>query len=160
MDIEDGGKNIYYKEPYILNQTFYNTGYLKCGQGKVHRIIAETFIPNPENKPSVNHKDGNKANNELDNLEWATYSEQQIHAIKIGLVGPMTEKQRIARHNNGIRNVKFMHPNISEQNKGRRWLTNDKENRFVKDKNLIKDLLSQGYRFGYNSSLRGGGHNV
>lgn len=53
-----------------------------------------------------------------------------------------------------------MCPNISEQNKGRRWLTNDKENRFVKDKNLIKDLLSQGYRFGYNSSLRGGGHNV
>lgn len=72
----------------------------------------------------------------------------------------MTEKQRMARHNNGIRNIKFMCPNISEQNKGRRWLTNDKENRFVKDKNLIKDLLSQGYRFGYNSSLRGGGHNV
>jgi len=46
----------------------------------VHRIIAETFIPNPDGKPIVNHKDGNKLNNSIDNLEWSTYSENLKHA--------------------------------------------------------------------------------
>lgn len=46
----------------------------------VHRIIAQTFLPNPENKPTVNHKDGNPSNNHLSNLEWATWSENECHA--------------------------------------------------------------------------------
>lgn len=51
----------------------------------VHRIVAETFIPNPENLPQVNHKDGNPLNNCVKNLEWVTNSGNQAHAYKTGL---------------------------------------------------------------------------
>ncbi len=60
---------------------------LLCKDGKakdfyIHRLVAETFIPNPNNKPTVNHKDGNKLNNTLSNLEWNTHSENALHSYE------------------------------------------------------------------------------
>lgn len=52
---------------------------------RVHKAVAETFIPNLESKPEVNHKDGNKLNNCISNLEWATSSENTVHAYNTGL---------------------------------------------------------------------------
>jgi hypothetical protein len=52
---------------------------------RVHRLVAQAWIPNPHNKKFINHKDGNKLNNHIDNLEWVTSKENNQHAIKTGL---------------------------------------------------------------------------
>ena len=55
----------------------------KRGWYRVHKAVAQAFISNDENKPTINHKDGNKKNNNINNLEWATYKEQMEHSTKI-----------------------------------------------------------------------------
>ena len=60
----------------------------RLGTQNLHRLLATTFIENPENKPYVNHKNGDKLDNWLGNLEWVTPSENQLHAIKLKLCKP------------------------------------------------------------------------
>lgn len=75
----------------VLKPIKKSSGYYEVSLGRVdnkqcgfliHRLVAKAFIENPENKPVVNHKDLDKLNNSLENLEWCTYSENRIHYLK------------------------------------------------------------------------------
>ena len=92
-------QNIYLEEKLLQNQNngngYFKVHLFKNGRTKdkyIHRLVAEAFISNPENKKEVNHKDGDKANNFVENLEWVTPSENQKHACKIGLHLPFEIK--------------------------------------------------------------------
>ena len=77
-----------------------------CKNGKVknrmiHRLVAEHFIDNPDNKPQVNHKDGNRKNPNMNNLEWMTCSENHSHAVNyLGKKVPTPFKDKFGKYHN------------------------------------------------------------
>lgn len=93
--------NRYIDDIHILKQSINKYGYCKVtlqknGKKKmfsVHRLVAETFISNPSNLPQVNHKDGNKLNNNIWNLEWCTSHQNILHAVSTGLRVKTTNKK-------------------------------------------------------------------
>jgi hypothetical protein len=95
-------------KPWLNSNGYYYVDVLINGvttKKAVHRLIAEEFIPNPLNKKQVNHIDGNKLNNSLNNLEWSTCSENLKHAFDKGLK-IIPEKQKKAASILGIKSRK------------------------------------------------------
>ena len=80
----------------------------------IHRLVAETFLPKDGERNVVNHKDGNKHNNTVENLEWVTYSENSKHAVRTGLLnmepfiiaGSTARKKKIAQINASGKTIK------------------------------------------------------
>ena len=90
-DISNYGNFYSNRKEYFLKPVIKNNGYAvvefgsRHGQKTVHRLVAIHFIPNPLDLPQINHKDGDKSNNRVDNLEWCTASHNAIHAHRSGL---------------------------------------------------------------------------
>lgn len=106
LQVTDDGR-VFTKDRYVLNNgtpvlrkgreltpTDNGTGYFQVKfqiDGKkyhkyIHRLVAENFLPNPENKSDVNHINGDKSKNNVENLEWVSHSENILHALKTGLL--------------------------------------------------------------------------
>lgn len=87
----------------------------------IHRLVAMAFIPNPENKPYVNHIDGNKLNNHVSNLEWANCSENMLHAYRTGIAisqkGSKCHKSKMTESNVlAIRRLYKRNPFVNRRN--------------------------------------------
>ena len=92
---ENGQIRVNYKDCiniYELNG--YDTISYKNKTLYVHRLIAEAFIPNPNNYPCINHINGNKKDNRIENLEWCTYSHNNKEAYKLGLKKPASQTNK------------------------------------------------------------------
>lgn len=84
------------KDPYWTVTMRSNSG--KFLKRSVHRLLMLAFVPNPEGKAHVNHIDGDKTNNNMDNLEWATPKENALHAIRIGLTDTQATSKEVHQY--------------------------------------------------------------
>ena len=103
--IKGKGHSLQFKKGRILKPMKDNNGYLKvklCKDGKekaftVHRLVAEAFLPNPHNYPCVNHKDENKQNNNVSNLEWCSAQYNNTYGTRIERVAEKTTNGKCSK---------------------------------------------------------------
>lgn len=91
--VNAAGRTRYYKGKVLAlkGEPYYNVALAKqqkCLTRRIHRLVAEAFIPNPDNLPCIDHIDCNKKNNRVDNLRWCSYAENTRYASENGLIHP------------------------------------------------------------------------
>lgn len=136
--IRSNGRPHYVKEK-ILSQCVDDKGYLRCGIGKIHKLVAEAFVPNPNGYTVVHHKDHNQTNNRPTNLEWVdenTHNKMHSNLQKIippkvvyqytldgELVGIYSSTQEAAKMNEGYNfsNIARCCRGVQRTYKGYKW---------------------------------------
>ena len=114
-------RNGYVKKPSIGKRGYPVVSLQKDGKQYVrtiHILLARTYIPNPENKPEVNHKNGNKEDFSLDNLEWTTSKENSIHAVTTGLLPPTNEKEVIQYSDDMVELARYVSASAASRETG------------------------------------------
>ena len=100
------------KSQYVGSTGYYMVSFSYGGKSKpqrVHRLLASTYIVGSDEKSCINHKDGNKLNNDLDNLEWCTHAENMKHAFNTGLANNTGENNGQAKLNAvKVREIKIL----------------------------------------------------
>ena len=128
-----------------------------CGKNKnirIHRCVAETFIPNPNHLEIVNHRDGNKKNNQLENLEWCSREYNYEHAVDMELINPIhtwrfasdSHYGQYRGSNNGMaklteQDVKFIRENYIPKGKGQKCNCKELANYFGVSVGLISRIV-------------------
>lgn len=125
-----------------------------CGKHeRIHRLVAKVFLPNPQNKPFVNHRDGNKENNKVSNLEWCTPRENSLLASKNGQLRGGFRKRPIVAVNTKTGKEKYF--NSQSEAAEEFGIDNSEVNKVLHGKRKT----SHGYRFyfleNYNPEIVG-----
>ena len=138
----------------IIKQSYHNDGYPMVSlidnnhirhTIKVHTIVADTFIPNLNNYTEINHKDEDKTNNKVENLEWCTKGYNNVYnqkAVKIGLKLRNNDRSKPIEALDAEGNVLYSFPSVMEAS---RWLSDKKR----ADSNIISGIKKHQKRYGY-----------
>ena len=152
------------KKPTLnKNNGYYYVDFYENNKRKkypIHRLVAENFIPNPLNKPTVDHKDGNRTNNSIKNLRWATYSEQNsrfnVNGVRSQKIKVTHYKEKRKKRGGGheawldIDNIMFFDSisNVAEYFS----LTIGSISLLLKECNIGRRGKTRGYKFEYFNS--------
>ena len=124
-------------KPFLRNGGYKTVTLCKNGIKKhyaIHRLVALAFIPNPNNKPMVNHIDGCKLTNTTCNLEWVTCSENHLHAYRIGLKDPLKCRPKIG--NNKGKTSQYMYVTYFKNHKEEKYQATITEKGFTRSRSF------------------------
>ena len=141
-----------------------NSGYYWISHILIHRAVAELFIQNPENKPCIDHIDGNRLNNKFTNLRWVSYIENNNNPITRNRISKSRKNQpspikgipKTTEHKNNLREAQKQyykeHPDIRKGKNNpafdRRWMHNKTNDQVYPSADQIQYYLDKGYIFG------------
>ena len=105
IEVNEQGQIRYRDTGKLVSTSIAATGYVQVwvwDNGKtrtfnVHRLVAEAFIPNPDHLPQINHKDEDKSNNNVNNLEWCTHQYNSVYGTRLQRLGEQTSKRQKGR---------------------------------------------------------------